>query len=121
MRPTQNTVRRAGRVVAGITAIGAAVAAAAVAAAAGPAATHQDVTAELMYHCRFSSGAAAATPVTVAARFPLSVRAGQPIRPSGARLTVHIPAALVARLTVLHATTVAGTARLTTVVADQPA
>jgi hypothetical protein len=125
--------RHVARVVTGIAAVGMTVAAAAVAAAAtgGSPATQQHASAQVIYTCPQTPEAGTGTQsgsgsgplsvpvtVTVAATFPARMASGQPVQPSSARVTIHLPPTLVANLARDHAATIGGTAHLSLAVAQ---
>jgi hypothetical protein len=109
--------------------------------AAGPADADQHVTAREAENCSLAAPGAATAPgtaqdqggptlgaqtkstppgagaqpvsVTMAARFPVSVAAGQPVQPADVRITVTLPPALVRQLAAGHAASLAASAALT--------
>ncbi len=85
-------------------------------AGAAPAAGEQATDTTLPYTCRFPSGEQPVD-VRVSATFPDVGRVGRPIRPSEVTVKTTISRAALADLTNLGAASVAGTVRLTTVVA----
>ncbi|MFD3936015.1 DUF6801 domain-containing protein [Streptomyces sp. NPDC058611] len=80
----------------------------------------QEITAKLSYDCALPSGHQRAA-VRVTATFPDRATAGERILPTGVTTTVELPAAAVADLTALKATTVAPETRLALDVAQRGA
>ncbi|GGZ46581.1 hypothetical protein GCM10010371_02190 [Streptomyces subrutilus] len=80
----------------------------------------QEITAKLPYDCALPSGTQRAA-VRVTAAFPDRAKAGEAIRPTGVTTTVELPAAAVADLTALKATTVVPETRLALDVAQHEA
>ncbi|MEV7728801.1 DUF6801 domain-containing protein [Streptomyces sp. NPDC087917] len=80
----------------------------------------QEITAKLPYDCALPSGPQRAA-VRVTATFPDRATAGEPVRPTGVTTTVELPAAAVADLRALKATTVVPETRLSLDVAQHGA
>ena len=90
--------------------------AAGIAADASGASAAQSVNADLSYRCQFPTSAPGEmfpASVTVAASFPATAPAGQPVEPIGLHLTAQLPAAATAYLSSLGAASVTGSGALT--------
>ncbi len=104
---------------AGMLAAGGIAAGTASAAGGGQAPGGQSVAATLAYRCRFPSGPRPVR-VTVTAGLPGTARTGQPIQPTGARLTIALPRTAITDLARLGSTTLSAYTRLSVDAMDGP-
>jgi hypothetical protein len=120
MRGSGRTAQRAPRAAARTTALVAVLAAGGLAAGTASASGTQPTPgASLTYQCRFPSGPHPVE-ITVSAGLPATGKAGGPIRPTGASLTMVLPPAAVSSLASLHSATVSAATRLAVRASEGP-